>query len=497
MEQVHVVLPRAERERAAVRKAAGPAAAPLLPSRPLGYDGAAQLAARRQLAQRAAQMRAPAAGVLQPTWKRGMRPAPGGVPEDGDWYPYQGTYRNVETGESYDPRTRILDNPDEAFGLQELDERQHEILMQEIFGGTAVPVFVNDRDGRVYDPATRREFAGMLGPRVLDDEAHARRMEQIQADLDYAEYLESLSEEGEVDGGEEPLGVLEEDDAFREHVDVEAELDRLDLEEQLALLDEDHDDEEEETSYTVLSRGQYVDQDDRGEDDDDDQDDRVFHYIGTELAYTFYLSVCTALAMYHPGTGLSFLAHNDSNNEDRLADAVAEYFAEVRQEAGEDDVLSQIQTELYLGYAARKGSGVTSEQTVLSALRSAVEDTPGGAELLQNVSVFLTRDKGAMVTVGDGLPPRVAAPIIGSSSELDMAVNLVFLRRHHTDNGMSVLNMIRREDAADLVNDLDEVQSAVQKLLEMPQDFQDEMEPEIVALYTLQGEIEDQAERRR
>jgi hypothetical protein len=46
------------------------------------------------------------------------------------------------------------------------------------------------------------------------------------------------------------------------------------------------------------------------------QDDRADHYsIGKALAYTYNLSDCSALALYHPQTGLSYLRHADTSTK--------------------------------------------------------------------------------------------------------------------------------------------------------------------------------------
>lgn len=186
---------------------------------------------------------------------------------------------------------------------------------------------------------------------------------------------------------------------------------------------------------------------------------RIYHYIGTGLAYTFYMSQCTAVALHDSGTGLSFLAHFDSTNENSLGNAIIEYFLQVTSvgqgenhdaatemhemiEVNPELPIRRLTISLYMGTTVNLGlsTRVSSAEEAARIIQE-ILNTPNVAEFIEDVVVTrevmsLSEIDGggggyALVTVGQSEPAMVAQHILSPFNELDMALDMLFLGQHH------------------------------------------------------------------
>lgn len=114
------------------------------------------------------------------------------------WYrDWHGVYRNSETGETYDPYYRILDNAGKD-ELRELSKKEHQALLKEmrtrIYPEPPIlsDIYINLETLQTYDPSTRA-LSFIDAPaetRVLSEEEHSTLLCEICVDVVLASYEE-------------------------------------------------------------------------------------------------------------------------------------------------------------------------------------------------------------------------------------------------------------------------------------------------------------------
>jgi hypothetical protein len=454
------------------------------------YDAAAQLQARQEMLRRAGTTRPLA---RDPAWvhEAGREGLPVAARS-----PVQGVFTHdaetLSAGQLADIKAQLVT-------LNELRSREFDGMaadgakhnLSEWLASQALDSSVEDllRGIPASGPATAREASDSGTDGEHEDKGKESELEEAALDVDYP---------GSGEGGEEAyqqgFEVGRRDARYLRDYEASYDADAYEGDDADAYTEGYDHGYGAESSLTVMRSGEYVSQDDRvgraGEDEG-----RTFNYIGIRLAYTFWLSECTALAMYDPVTQLSFLAHNDSTNEHMLAGAVEDYFNNVsarRDKGGAVNMFHEIVTRLYAGLQAEKHP--SSVDTIRGALKAALANMKGGRAIMDNLQVIPGLSQGDVVAVGNKEEPRVAPAAIKGVSRVDLAINSILLGRHLAgdERVVTILENVG-EDVASLVGDVDELRDTVAELKGKPESFQTEMAAEIAALEALVDEVESRA----
>ncbi len=461
--------------------------------------------------------------VVQRAWAAEVQ-VPAGQPTHDDWYrDRHGKFSNLLTGETYDPATHVLENGQDWSDWQELDQDGQRGILTELFGRAPDEVFVDDGSGKVYDPVLRRLYPsrGSAKFQQLDAARHRELMEQIQFDIDYTEYVDS-GQAAFDDGYERGQADIRSGDPYDdetrlhdEHIDayqagyawafeqlekIEAKYrggGRTNADRRAAFPGREFSAPvaARENSFEAIRDAQFVAQDFAEE---WRQSEELYYHIGGDLAYTFYMSTCTAIALYDEATGLSFLAHKDAGNEDRLEAALAQFLIRAQGEGAADrDVLPDIQVDLYIGSV---GLGRhSSSEIVLATLRRAVSGLPFADAFMENVNLVQDNvNQGTIVLVGGGQGARVARQIVRGDWHADMAINAMYLGLHEMGDS-TVKNLLSQSDPAKLVDDYEEIARAAGDLFARTANVDDldpAFEAEVLALWNLKKAVADEIERR-
>jgi len=153
------------------------------------------------------------------------------------------------------------------------------------------------------------------------------------------------------------------------------------------------------TVQDVMEDAQYVDQDygvDR-------------YYIGMAAAYTYNLATCTAIAMFHPPTGLSYLKHADAEtSSESVRASVTEYIETARESCKGEFNIQDIEVTIYAT------AGEENLESSFENIRNGIAEIPAAPELVvdlfEHAAIVEDSQREHHIVVGGERAPRVVDP---------------------------------------------------------------------------------------
>ncbi|HUB88131.1 MAG TPA: hypothetical protein VMA74_00230 [Dyella sp.] len=144
----------------------------------------------------------------------------------------------------------------------------------------------------------------------------------------------------------------------------------------------------------------------------DDRQDR--YYIGQAVAYTYNLSTCTAISLYHSRTGLSYLRHADALTEPaQVQQSVEDYIRQVIEGSDGDFSLEDIEVTIYATNGPENRE--SSFEKIAAGLR-AINVDQNVIDMFDRAHVAEGMQREYHIVMGGGLAPGYVDPGHGMST---------------------------------------------------------------------------------
>jgi Domain of unknown function (DUF4157) len=156
-----------------------------------------------------------------------------------------------------------------------------------------------------------------------------------------------------------------------------------------------------ETVQDLMNNANYVRQ---------DSEKDHYYYIGQAVAYTYNLSTCTAIALFHEETGLSYLRHADAMTKpEQVKASVNKYIQEVLNKSKRNvDLKNEIKVTIFAT------SGQENRESSFENIRKGIEKVGTNdvvLNLFENAKIEEKMDRQQHVVVGGGVAPRKIDPV--------------------------------------------------------------------------------------